>query len=74
MVMIELCEDEKEKLRHDWAVQRLVSESGLPAKEVDTLYERALRELKKEARVKEYLTILASRRVKDLLKGNGRAA
>jgi hypothetical protein len=74
MVMMEVCEDEKEKSRHDSAIQRLAEDLRRPLNEIDALYEGALREMKKTARVKDYLIILASRQVKDRLLGPSRAA
>lgn len=74
MVMMEICEDEKEKSLHDSAIQRLAEELRRPLKEIDALYEGALREMKRTARVKDYLIILASRHVKDHLQRPGRAA
>lgn len=75
MVMIELYENEKEKSRHDSAIRMLARDLGLPTTEIGELYEGALQELKKSAKVKDYLIILAARQVKDLLQGRrGRAA
>lgn len=75
MVMIDLYDNETEKARHDSAIQILAREMGLPMMEIGALYERALRELRKSARIKDYLMILATRQVKDLLqRRGGRAA
>lgn len=69
MVMVELYEDEKEKLRHLSAMKMLARDLGIPIQEIGALYERALEEMKKSARVKDYLSILASRQVRNLLQG-----
>lgn len=67
MVMTEFYEGEKEKSRHDSAVKSLADELGLPIKEIGAVYEGAFEELRKGARIKDYLMILATRKVKDLL-------
>ena len=74
MVMTGLYEDEREKSQHDSAIRTLARELGLPMMEIGAIYEGALKELKKTARIKEYLAIFASRQVKDLLQRRGRAA
>lgn len=69
MVMVDLYSDEKEKSHHLSAMKKLASDLGRPIHEIGALYESALEEMKKTARVKDYLSILASRRVKEFLHG-----
>jgi hypothetical protein len=69
MVMVDFYDSEKEKSRHHSAVQRLAEDLGLPIIEIGTLYEGILKELRKSARIKDYLMILATREVKDRLRG-----
>ncbi|MFY9268790.1 MAG: DUF3562 domain-containing protein [Candidatus Manganitrophaceae bacterium] len=67
MVVIEYDAEEKEKARHQSAIRMLSRDLGIPAHEIGALYEGVLEELKRTARVKDYLPILASRQVRDLL-------
>lgn len=67
MVMVDLYGDEKEKSHHQSAVRNLARDLGMPIQEIGALYERALEEIKKTARVKDYLSIFASRQVKEFL-------
>jgi hypothetical protein len=62
-------EDEVEKKRHAHAIQTLARDMGIPVEEVNQLYEQELEKLKEYARVKDFLPLIVSRRVKDLLKG-----
>jgi hypothetical protein len=72
MTVICLYEDEKEERQHVAAIQILIKDEGSSEEEIRRLYEGVLEELKKEARVKNFLTILVSRKVKDLLHARGR--
>ncbi|MBI3802983.1 MAG: DUF3562 domain-containing protein [Nitrospirae bacterium] len=68
MAMVKYYEDDKEQARHFSAKQRLARELRIPLEEIGALYERILKELRKQARIKEFLSILVSRRVRDLLR------
>jgi hypothetical protein len=68
MVMIECYDNEKERAQHRLAMQRLARDLGLPVEKIGGLYEEVLGELKRTARVKDFLSILASRQVRDLLR------
>ena len=72
MTVICLYEDENEKRVHATAIQILTKDEGSSEDEIRRLYEGVLEELKRNARVKHFLTILVSRRVKDLLHARGR--
>ena len=72
MTVICLYEDENEKRIHATAIQILTRDEGSSEEEVRRLYEGILEELKKDAKVKSFLTILVSRKVKDLLHARGR--
>ncbi|MCX8116439.1 MAG: DUF3562 domain-containing protein [Desulfobacterota bacterium] len=62
-----LYEDDLEKKQHLDAMQSLARDlKGVP-EEVFQIYEAVLREYKKKARIKLYLSILVSKRVKELL-------
>lgn len=67
MVMIERYNEKDEKGRHQSAIQMLARDLGIPAKEIETLYQQVLEEFKRTARVKNFLFILVSRQVRDLL-------
>lgn len=62
-----LYEDEIEEKLHRNAIQSLVRETGMPAEAVVPLYESVFERLKSHAKIKEYLPILVSREVKDIL-------
>ena len=67
MTVIVLYEDEKEKRQHIAAIQILVRDERSSEEEIRRLYEGILQELKREAKVKTFLTVLVSRKVKDIL-------
>ncbi len=62
-----LYEDEAEQRQHSTAIQRLVRDVRSPEEEIRPLYEDVLKEFKSEARIKTYLSILVSKKVKELL-------
>ena len=72
MTVICLYEDENEKRQHVAAIQILTRDERSSEEEIRRLYEGVLQELKEVARVKNFLTIIASRKVKDLLHARGR--
>lgn len=67
MSMIEQYNTDVEKKRNQSAIQILARDPGMPVKEIASLYEETFEKLNKEARIKDDLSILASRRVKDVL-------
>lgn len=69
MVMVDLYGDEREKSHHLSAMSKLARDLGMPIHEIGALYESVLEEMKKTARVRDYLSILASRKVKEFLHG-----
>ena len=60
--------DEKERELHLRAIDMLSRETGIVVAEIIPLYEMELEKLRKTARVNDFLTVLVSRRVKDVLK------
>jgi hypothetical protein len=62
-----LYEDEAEQRQHFGAIQRLVRDVRSPEEEIRPVYEDVLKEFKSEARIKTYLPILVSKKVKELL-------
>jgi hypothetical protein len=62
-----LYEDEIEQKQHFSAIQRLVIDVSSSEEEIRPLYEDVLKELKRDARIKTFLSILVSKRVKELL-------
>jgi hypothetical protein len=62
-----LYEDETEQKQHFSAIQRLVRDVRSPEEEIRPLYEDVLKEFKSEARIKTFLSILVSKKVKELL-------
>ncbi len=61
-------ENEAEQERHSKAIQMLTREMGLPEEEIRRLYEDILCKINDGARIKEYLVVLVSRNVKDLIR------
>lgn len=64
----QLLEDEMEKKRHERATEMLARDTGVPVEEISQLYQQELEKLKEGARIKDFLTLFVSRRVKELLK------
>ena len=62
-----LYENEAEQKQHFSAIQRLVRDVRSPEEEIRPLYEDVLKEFKSEARIKTFLSILVSKKVKELL-------
>ena len=67
--MKELClyEDESEQRQHLSAIQMLVKDVGSSEEEIRNLYEGFLQEFKNEAKIKTFLFILVSKKVRQLL-------
>jgi hypothetical protein len=65
-----LYEDEIEKQQHAHAIQVLADVVRISEEEVYRVYEVVLREFKKEARVKIFLPILVTKRVREILDKN----
>ena len=62
-----LYDDETERRIHLSAIKLLSAHAGLSADKVERLYEIVLNRLKSEAKIKDFLPILVSRRVLNLL-------
>ena len=62
-----LYEDKIEEQLHRNIIQSLARETGIPAEAVIPLYESVFERLKSHARIKDFLPILVSREVKDIL-------
>lgn len=62
-----LYEDEPERLRHLKAMQTVAGRIGASLEEVGKLYELVLKGFKRNARVKDFLPILVSRKVEYVL-------
>jgi len=63
-----LYEDETEQKLHFSAIQSIVRNINSSEEEIKPLYEDILKEFKGKARIKTYLSILVSKKVKELLK------
>jgi hypothetical protein len=63
-----LYEDDKELALHRGAIHDLSLESGLPEQEIGMIYEQNLGNLKRTAKVKDYLVVLTRRLVKESLR------
>lgn len=64
---VHLYKNDTEQGLHAEAIRRLARELSAPENEIRGLYEIILRCLKDGARISDYLVILVSRHVKDLL-------
>ena len=62
-------ENDTDRKQHLRAIQMLAKDLRIPEEEVQLLYETMLCSLKEQARIKDYLAILISRNVKDIIKG-----
>ena len=60
--------DDAEMKRHMNAIHVLEVQTGAPPELVTGLYENALERLKAQARIKDFLTVFASREVKEAIK------
>jgi hypothetical protein len=67
---IPLYASEAEKRLHANTINQLCQELSESAEIIRPLYEKVLSELKKEAKIKDYLTILVARIVRESAKGN----
>lgn len=61
-------ESEEQKNQHLRAIQILVKEIEKPGDEISRLYHLVLEEYEKEAKVKIFLPILISKRVREMIK------
>lgn len=68
MVNGALYENEKELAMHRNAIHDLSRESGLPEQEIGKIYEQNLGDLKRTAKVKDFLLVLTRRMVKETLR------
>ena len=62
-----LYEDETEQKQHFSATQKLVRDVSSSEEEIRHLYEDVLKEFKSEAKIRTFLPILVSKKVKELL-------
>ena len=65
--MSELDRNEPERTEFEAAVMSLARSQGLDAREVQSLYDSILAELKREAIIMDFLPIFAARKVKERL-------
>jgi hypothetical protein len=64
---ISLYDNEGDRKQHLHAVEMLARDMQTPADRIIVIYERELSKIKTAAKVKDYLTVLVTRRVKDIL-------
>jgi hypothetical protein len=68
MNAVALYDNEDERKQHGRAMERVAREIHRPVEDVRPLYESELAALRQEARVKDFLSVLASRYVRLQLK------
>lgn len=68
MVAIGLYDDEADRTRHYSMIESLARDLHQPFEEVQRQYETALEELKAGARVKDYLVVFATRRIREVFR------
>ncbi len=61
-------DNDAEERQHSKAIHMLAEELDMPEKEIRGLYEEFLCSIKEGARIKDYLIVLASRNVKDVIR------
>lgn len=62
-------ENDTEQRLHSQAIQMLARDLDRPEEEIRRNYETILCSLKERAKIKDYLVILVSRNVKDMIRG-----
>jgi hypothetical protein len=62
-----LYEDETDRRQHYSAIQKLVADVSSSEEEIRPLYEFVLKEYKSEAKIRTFLSILVSKKVRQLL-------
>jgi len=65
--MSDVYDNAEEQARHLDAISALAEETRQPITHVKRVYEAEFRRLKADARIKDYLLLLASRRTRDAL-------
>ncbi|NWF91354.1 MAG: DUF3562 domain-containing protein [Syntrophaceae bacterium] len=60
-------ENEEQRKQHLRAIQTLIEEVGRPVEEITRLYYLVLQEYEKEAKIKIFLPILISKRVRAII-------
>ena len=67
MEEIKLYEDDQEKQHHIHAVHVLAENVNISEMDLLELYENVLREYKRDVKIKNYLSILVTKKVRELL-------
>jgi hypothetical protein len=62
-----LHENEEQRKQHLRAIQTLIKEVRRPGEEITRLYYLVLQEYEKDAKIKTFLPILTSKRVKEMI-------
>jgi uncharacterized protein (DUF2126 family) len=65
MVATQLYDNNIEWKQHESAMQGLARELGMPMDDISQVYENALKELKSQARIKDFLSVFACRKVRE---------
>jgi len=63
-----LYDNDTDRKLHTSAIQMIAREFKVPVEEIQGLYETMLGSLKETARVKDFLAVLVSRNVKDMIR------
>jgi hypothetical protein len=70
MVAIFIYDNETERRQHLSAIHMLSIASGIPEDDIRSLYESELSILKEHARIKDFLSVLVSRKIRGKLEQN----
>jgi len=70
MESVSLYENELEQRLHERAIEKLSRDIGRPVPEIRSVYETMLGRLREGARIKEYLVVLVSRNVKEMMRSD----
>jgi N-formylglutamate amidohydrolase len=68
MDILELGDNEAEARRHQFAILNLSRELKVPLEKVTTPYEKKLREIEKTAKVKEFIVLVVTHDVREIIK------
>jgi hypothetical protein len=69
MTALQLYEDETERTQHIRVIKMLARDLNRPEDQMGQIYEFELEKLKEDARVKDFLIVLVSRRIREIFKG-----
>jgi hypothetical protein len=61
-------DNDREARQHRMAIEKISLTTGKPLRDIQPVYETALRDLKRSAHIKDYLLILVTRKVESMVR------